>query len=171
MEATAAAPPGTWDRLQEERVVKLPSPVQFVAAFPTGPVSLCGAAPPRHREPPSDAGLPFVLVIPSSTRGISSTLFETLGAGAARVGVSPSDAEGLGVAEGDLVRLRNSVGHATLRVALDPSLRRGVLCIPKGVWRRSTADGWTANALIPDHVDELGGGACYNDARVEVVRL
>jgi hypothetical protein len=29
-------------------------------------------------------------------------------------------------------------------------------------------NGFTSNALAPDHVDELGGGACYNDARIEV---
>ncbi|MCB9698271.1 MAG: molybdopterin-dependent oxidoreductase [Alphaproteobacteria bacterium] len=169
--ATAAAPPGTWERLLEERVVKLPSPVQFVDAFPTGSVALCGEDPPRHRPPPSDADRPYVVVSPSSTRGISSTLFETLGEGAARVAIGEQDAAALGVDEGELVRLENSVGHATLRATIDPTLRPGVLCIPKGVWRKSTVDGWTVNALIPDHVDERGGGACYNDARVDVVRL
>jgi hypothetical protein len=29
----------------------------------------------------------------------------------------------------------------------------------------------TATALCPAHVNEVGGGACFNDARVEVVKL
>jgi len=40
--------------------------------------------------------------------------------------------------------------------------------MPKGLWRKATLNGMTANALAPDHVDGQGGGACYNDARVEI---
>ncbi|MFZ5478862.1 MAG: molybdopterin dinucleotide binding domain-containing protein, partial [Myxococcota bacterium] len=54
------------------------------------------------------------------------------------------------------------------RAHVSPALRPGVVSLPKGLWRRATRNGWTSNALIPDHVDEHGGGACYNDARVEV---
>jgi anaerobic selenocysteine-containing dehydrogenase len=62
----------------------------------------------------------------------------------------------------------NSVGVARLRLKVDDALRPGVVEIPKGVWRRSTLNGSTANALVPDHVDARGGGACYNDARVDL---
>ncbi len=40
--------------------------------------------------------------------------------------------------------------------------------MPKGVWRRHTANGFTSNALTPDTLADLGGGACFNDARVQV---
>ena len=40
--------------------------------------------------------------------------------------------------------------------------------MPKGVWRRHTANGYTSNALTPDSLTDLGGGACFNDARVQV---
>ena len=42
---------------------------------------------------------------------------------------------------------------------------------PKGVWRRHATNGFTSNALVPDTLTELGGGACFNDARVQVERL
>ena len=35
---------------------------------------------------------------------------------------------------------------------------------------RITQNGLTANALAPDTLTDLGGGACFNDARVEVAR-
>ncbi len=41
-------------------------------------------------------------------------------------------------------------------------------CLPKGLWRKHTANGYTANALAPDSLTDLGGGACFNDARVDV---
>jgi hypothetical protein len=40
--------------------------------------------------------------------------------------------------------------------------------LPKGLWRKHTANGYTANALAPDALTDLGGGACFNDARVNV---
>ena len=42
------------------------------------------------------------------------------------------------------------------------------MSLPKGLWRRHTANGYTANALVPDTLTDLGGGACFNDARVQV---
>jgi anaerobic selenocysteine-containing dehydrogenase len=58
-----------------------------------------------------------------------------------------------------------------VRVSISAALRPGVASLPKGLWRRATLNGWTSNALIPDHVDRAGMGACYNDARIEVERI
>ena len=41
----------------------------------------------------------------------------------------------------------------------------------KGVWRKNTYNGSTSNALVPDSLTDLGGGACFNDARVQVALL
>jgi hypothetical protein len=43
--------------------------------------------------------------------------------------------------------------------------------MPKGLWCRHTVNGLTANALAPDTLSDLGGGACFNDARVQVERV
>jgi hypothetical protein len=40
--------------------------------------------------------------------------------------------------------------------------------LPKGLWRKSTANSNTANTLAPDSLTDIAGGACFNDARVEV---
>jgi hypothetical protein len=39
------------------------------------------------------------------------------------------------------------------------------------LWRRSTRNGATATALVPDTLSDLAGGACFNDARVQVASL
>ncbi|MEM9557881.1 MAG: hypothetical protein AAGC60_26725 [Acidobacteriota bacterium] len=36
---------------------------------------------------------------------------------------------------------------------------------------RQTRNGVSANALAPDTLTDLGGGACFNDARVRVERV
>ena len=135
---------------------------QFVDTFPEGRIQL--SPPPRHR-PLADA-FPLTLVTPSSPVGISSTLFE--GADQVSLGIHPEDARTHDLEDGANARVWNTRGEVQVRVQVDPAVRTGVVSLPKGAWRRSTANGWTANALIPDHVDEYGGGACYNDARVEV---
>ena len=37
--------------------------------------------------------------------------------------------------------------------------------------RRSSRNGETSTALCPDHVQDVIGAACFNDARVEVAAL
>jgi anaerobic selenocysteine-containing dehydrogenase len=51
---------------------------------------------------------------------------------------------------------------------LNAGLRPGVVNIPKGLWNRHTRNGAVATALVPDEISEISGGACFNDARVEV---
>ncbi len=45
---------------------------------------------------------------------------------------------------------------------------RARVSLPKGLWARSTYNGATANALVPDTLTDIAGGACFNDARVQV---
>ncbi len=58
--------------------------------------------------------------------------------------------------------------HVQARLPDLRSAQLGVAVIPKGAWRRSSSNGLTATALCPAHVSDVGGGACFNDARVEV---
>jgi anaerobic selenocysteine-containing dehydrogenase len=51
---------------------------------------------------------------------------------------------------------------------IDAAMRPGVVAMPKGLWRRHVTGGLTVNALVPDTINDLAGGACFNDARVEV---
>ena len=50
------------------------------------------------------------------------------------------------------------------------NLRPGLAFLPKGLWGRHTRNGFTSNALVSDALTDLGGGATFNDARVQVVR-
>jgi anaerobic selenocysteine-containing dehydrogenase len=72
--------------------------------------------------------------------------------------------------DGEPVRLFNSLGEVRATLAVSDQIPPGVASMPKGLWRRSTRNGWTATVLAPDHVDAQGGGACYNDARIDIER-
>lgn len=151
--------------MKARRVVHLAAPVQFVTASPSsGRVQF--APIPRYRPPPLDGELPLMLISPATTHAISSTLYES--ERAANLHMNPEDAEARGLHDGSVVRMWNPQGEVRVPMHVDDAVRAGVVVLPKGLWRRATQNGWTSNVLIPDHVDEYGGGACYHDARVEV---
>ncbi|HEY5876474.1 MAG TPA: hypothetical protein VIT64_14300, partial [Ilumatobacteraceae bacterium] len=65
----------------------------------------------------------------------------------------------------------NELGEIQLPLRIDDSLRSGVCQIPKGVWLRDFGGGRSANVFVPAASSDLAAGACFNDARVEVMRV
>ena len=86
----------------------------------------------------------------------------------ARLVMHPADAARRGLERDDAVRVFNELGSVTCLLRVEDSVRQGTVSLPKGLWRKSTLNGATATALAPDSLTDLGGGACFNDARVEV---
>jgi anaerobic selenocysteine-containing dehydrogenase len=158
-----------------------PAPVQFVDVFPKTadrkvdlfPAALEASAPMglyRFQPDPATEHYPLALISPASERTISSTLGE-LPRPDVKLAINPDDARDRGLAEGDLVRVFNELGEVHCPMTLAPTLRRGVVSLPKGLWRRNTRNNTTGTALVPDTLTDIGGGACFNDARVQVTSL
>lgn len=124
---------------------------------------------PYAYEDGGDGDHPLTLISPSNTKMISSTLGEfnypTLS-----VSIHPTDAEPRGIADADAVRVFNGLGEVICEARIDARVREGVVSMPKGAWRKSSKNGQTSTALCPTHLNVVGGGACFNDARVEVER-
>jgi anaerobic selenocysteine-containing dehydrogenase len=129
------------------------------------PAGLYGYQP----DPATDRH-PLALISPASEKTVSSTLGE-LRERAAVLQMHPSDAQARGLSQDDPVRVFNDLGEVQCPVALNRDIRPGTVSLPKGLWRKSTYNGSTTNALSPDTLTDLGGGACFNDARVEVALL
>jgi anaerobic selenocysteine-containing dehydrogenase len=154
-------------------------PVQFVDVMPNTsdervhlyPTDM---APPEalyaYQPDPGTDRHPLSLISPASERTISSTLGE-LRPGIARLRMHPDDAQPRLIGEGDPVRVFNPLGEVHCEVSVTPEIRPGTVSLPKGLWARSTFNGATANALVPDTLTDLGAGACFNDARVQVELL
>jgi len=75
------------------------------------------------------------------------------------------------ISDGDQIRVYNDLGEVHCEANVTPEPRPGTVSLPKGLWARSTLNGATANALVPDSLTDLAGGACFNDARVQVELL
>lgn len=169
------------DRLAADGIAFAPdgaAPVQFVDVFPRThgrkihlvPEDLDREAPGglyAYRPDPATDQFPLALISPATDRTISSTLGE-LRRGPVPLEMHPADAVARGIADGVRVRVFNALGQVRCPVRLNPGIRPGVVFLPKGLWSHNTESGTTATALAPDTLADLGGGACFNDARVQV---
>jgi len=158
-----------------------PAPVQFVDVFPNTtdrrvnlfPAALEASAPIglyRFQPDPQTERFPLALISPSSERTISSTLGE-LPRPDVKLLMHPDDAAARGLEENDIVRIFNELGEVHCPLTVAPSIRSGTVSLPKGIWRRSTRNNMTGTALVPDTLTDIGEGACFNDARVQVASL
>jgi anaerobic selenocysteine-containing dehydrogenase len=153
-------------------------PIQFVDVFPRTedrkvhlvPVALDAEAREglyAYQPDPGSERAPLALVSPSTNRTISSTLGQ-LRKGPVPLEMHPHDATARGLINGQRVRVANDYGAVICHLRVSADMRPGVVELPKGLWAQNTENGATANALAPDTLTDLGGSACFNDARVEV---
>jgi anaerobic selenocysteine-containing dehydrogenase len=146
--------------------------IQFRDTFPSWPGQRARLHVPDGELPvprylPLPSSYPLALVSPANHRTINSIFGDTLPAPAV-LSLHPDDAAARGVHDGQTVRVWNDQGALHMPCRVDRTLRPGVCSIPKGLWLRD-AGGANANRLTPDTISDLAGGACFNDARVEVV--
>jgi anaerobic selenocysteine-containing dehydrogenase len=152
-----------------------PTPIQFATVHPStadGKIHLtppCLGQEPFAYHPVTEPGFPLALISPGSHRMITSTLgefnFDRL-----TVTLNPDDATARRLTNGGTVRVWNERGEVVCPLVVSDSVRPGVAVMPKGAWLRSSVNGATSTALAPPTVQRVAGGACFNDARVEVTR-
>ncbi|MBA3451840.1 MAG: molybdopterin-dependent oxidoreductase [Deltaproteobacteria bacterium] len=121
-----------------------------------------------HPDPRSEE-FPLALISPALATQISST-FGQLRSAQASLELSINDAAVRGIQTGDAIRVWNLHGEVHCIAKVASEIRDGVVVLPKGLWRKHTANGYTSNALIPPNVADLAGQATFNDARVQVAR-
>jgi anaerobic selenocysteine-containing dehydrogenase len=146
------------------------------------PIAFVTDTPPGGRvdlDPPALAGVayvspqgsdPLVLLSPASSKLINS-IFGEFNLARPALDMHPADAAARGLRDGQPVRVFNQLGEVHVPLHLTGELRRGVVVLPKGLWRSSTLNGFTSTALIADSYTDIADGACFNDARVEVAPL
>jgi len=158
------------DVAQNTVILNPQNSVQFRDAFPDG-LKAQLFSPESELPLPSpmtgrgSTGL-FLRLLTSATARTVNSMFAEYDPPTAAVSVHPIDATERGLTDGDMVTVSNSLGTVTLPVSVDARMRVGVCEIPKGLWMRHVANGMVSNALISDGVNDLGGGACFNEALV-----
>ena len=136
---------------------------------------LAGYTPPR--EGPTSAPelakrYPLAFISPPAHHFLNSTfsaqpLFVRR-EGEASVTIHPGDAAPRGIAEGAMVRVFNDRGSFLARARVSDAARPGVVVGLSIWWAKLCPGGRNANAVTSQELTDMGGGATFFDALVEV---
>jgi anaerobic selenocysteine-containing dehydrogenase len=147
-------------------------------ATPSGKVELYSAAlEAAHGQglpgyAPLQSTFPLALITPSSDKRINATFGGLSDSdGMPELEMHPEDAKARALRDGATVRVWNDLGEVHLNLVITDATRPGVVFSAKGVWLRTSDNGQTTNALVPNSKADICDGACYNDTRVEVAAL
>ncbi|MGB0749071.1 MAG: molybdopterin-containing oxidoreductase family protein [Magnetospiraceae bacterium] len=113
---------------------------------------------------------PYRLVTAPSKDFLNSSFTEVEGslkrAGAPTAFIHPEDCAGLGLAEGDRVRIGNDRGSVVVRAKNFEGLQRGVVIV-ESIWpEKAFEEGRGINTLVADTPAPPSGGASFHDTAV-----
>jgi anaerobic selenocysteine-containing dehydrogenase len=134
--------------------------------------------PPRESKdsaPALAARFPLALISPAAHAFLNSS-FANLSKQLRQerypfIEIHPEDAEERGILEGDRVRAFNERGACELRAHVTTRARPGVVVSPSVWWNKLSPDGANINQLTSQSLTDMGGGATFYDALVEIERL
>ncbi len=104
----------------------------------------------------------------SSFAGVSSLKVKAL---EPFIEINPKDAEDRGIKDGDLVIVQNVRGSLTIKAKVLESVLPGVVVSAGLWWKDAYLNGSGVNALTPDDLSDIGGGATFFSAQVEVKKI
>ncbi|EFM08628.1 molybdopterin oxidoreductase [Paenibacillus curdlanolyticus YK9] len=173
-----------YEQLEQETFVKADVTPAFIERLPTpsGKIELYSAAMEADGYPPLPTYTPLVqdgdypyLFVPAPNHNFLNSTFANNDKHirmekTPKLFMNAADAEAAGIASGDAVRIWNDRGECELTASVGETVLRGVV-VSQGLW----ADGGDAkhfvNALTPDRVADMGGGATFFSGRVQVERV
>lgn len=171
----------SFEQLQRDKIAFFDfpgqAPIQFVTAFPFthdgkvhfAPTQL-GGHPYEFLEEEINPAYPLAMISPATDKAINSMMAEYM-MPELYLEMNPDDAAARGLQNNETVRVFNTLGEVVCHLKIQADVRSGVVVMPKGAWRKASKNGKTSTALSPDTLNVVGGGACFNDARVEVARF
>ncbi|WP_456279559.1 molybdopterin oxidoreductase family protein [Bacillus sp. K7] len=126
---------------------------------------------PAHTPLANDDDLPFMYVPGPNHNFLNSTfsnnpkhikLEKT-----PKLFINTIDAEEYGIGDGDAVRIWNRRGECELAAAVGEQVLPGVV-VSQGLWADEPEKKQLVNALTPDRLSDMGGGATFFSGRVQI---
>jgi anaerobic selenocysteine-containing dehydrogenase len=119
--------------------------------------------------------IPLILVTPpnhyflnSSFAGVSSLKVK---AREPFLEINPKDAKDREISDGDLVMVENERGCVSIKAKVLDSVLPGVVVSAGLWWKDDYINGSGVNALTPDDLSDIGGGATFFSTSVEVKKI
>lgn len=129
----------------------------------------------RQTAPEIAERFPLALISPASHAFLNSTfanLPKHLRQEASPfIEINPADAARRGIQDGERVRAFNARGSCELTAVVTTRAREGVAVSPSVWWNKLSPGGANINQLSSQELTDMGGGATFYDALIEVVRI
>ncbi len=84
--------------------------------------------------------------------------------------INSTDASLLGIENGEMVRVWNNRGECELKASVGDNVLPGVV-VSQGLWADLKGTKQLVNALTPDRIADMGGGATFFSGRVSIEKL
>lgn len=174
----------TYELLAEKQFAKANVKPLFPGKLrtPSGKIELYSKAMESKGYPPlptytplsGDEKYPF-LFIPAPNHNFLNSTFAHNGKHVGmekkpKLHMNAADASALGIADGDEVRLWNDRGECELSVSTGEDVLPGVV-VSQGLWADVPGLKQVVNALTPDRVADMGGGATFFSGTVQVEKI
>jgi anaerobic selenocysteine-containing dehydrogenase len=129
---------------------------------------------PTHTPLVEDGNFPF-LFIPGPNHNFLNSTFSNNEKHqklekAAKIHLNQEDAEKLGIEDGEVVRIWNGRGECEIIAAVGDNVLPGVV-VSQGLWADMPGKKQLVNALAPDRLADMGGGATFFSGRVNVEKI
>ncbi|PUA39025.1 oxidoreductase [Paenibacillus elgii] len=177
----------TYERLLEEQYVRANVRPLFPGKLPTpsGKIELYSRAMELKGLPPlptytplqtdEDEALRFQFIPAPNHNFLNSTFSHNakhvrLEGDEPKLYMHTEDAESLGIRSGERVRVWNSRGSCELTATVGDDVVRGTV-VSQGLWADAEGSSRLVNALTPDRLADMGGGAVFFSGRVQVEKL
>lgn len=118
--------------------------------------------------PRVDPAFPLTFVTNFSKKWLLSQMLEMEHPKTASVRIGLDAAREAGIENGQIARLRSSVGALHVEVLVDPRVGPGMVIMPVGTWMKR---GGGANVLTEDVMSNFGEMAAYGETRVRLERI
>ncbi|MBE1445540.1 molybdopterin oxidoreductase family protein [Paenibacillus sp. OAS669] len=174
----------TYEALVERQYVKADVKPLFPGKLqtPSGKIELYSQTMEKKGYPPlptytplcEDEDLPF-LFIPGPNHNFLNSTFpnnekHVRMEKTQKLHMNAKDAEARGIQNGELVRVWNSRGECELTASVGEDVLPGVV-VSQGLWADAPGGKRNVNALTPDRIADMGGGATFFSGRVQVDKL
>ncbi|MFJ7471143.1 molybdopterin oxidoreductase family protein [Peribacillus frigoritolerans] len=174
----------TYDSLSKNQFVKAKMQPLFPGKLPTpsGKIELYsermkqdGYEPlPTYTPIIKDSDLPF-LFIPAPNHNFLNSTFSNNAKHISmekepKLHMNAADAQTMGIAAGDMVRIWNGRGECLLTAAPGENVLPGVL-VSQGLWQNTPETKQHINSLTPDRLADMGNGAVFFSGRVDLEKV
>jgi anaerobic selenocysteine-containing dehydrogenase len=137
-----------------------------------------GSPAPEQREfvENTRADFPLRLISPPGSHLVNSTMGNIssilrLAGGEPNILVHPTDAESLGIRDGETVQLVSPEGSIRRRARVTGETRAGVVIAVGLWWPKLAPDGRGLNELTSQRLTDFGGGSCFGNVVVRLEKL